>query len=83
MKLDRQIKAMSPGLARQELMRLRRLARTLAKKRNNVRCWKEVGEICALILRKKVAMGGFHMSKKKFMANCGRYYDLYECQSSG
>lgn len=75
MKLDEYARKLSAGQARQEVMRLRRLAETLVKKSNNAMCWMNPRELGECILRKKVRGGRITISKKEFTGNCGKFYD--------
>lgn len=80
MPLDRDVRAMSAGEARQEVMRIRRLAETLAKKSNNDMCWLNIQELCQRILGRPINIGKITLPKKAFLKNCGRFYDRQTCR---
>lgn len=86
MKLDAYTRCLSAGQARQEVMRLRRLAVTLAAKSDNAMCWMNPRELAERILRAPTRSGRIAIPRKRFLRNCGHFYDRnsdsgYRCSS--
>lgn len=81
MKLDRDLKELSAGEARQELMRIRRLVRTHRDRRENARCWHADLELYARILPEQVAPGRMTLPLGTLLMNCERYIRRQQCQA--
>ncbi len=71
MKLDDDVKKMTPSQLRQEVMRLRTAFRKELKHTGNHRCW--VNLLQALPEGKTIQP--LTLPQKKFLRNCRRYYD--------
>lgn len=70
-KIDDDLKTMTPGQLRQEVMRLRRAFRTELNNTGNRRCW--------VNLQKHLPEGktikALTLPRAEFLGNCAAYYD--------
>ena len=70
-RIDDDVKAMTPGQLRQEIMRLRGAFRTELNHTGNRRCW--VNLLRALPEGKSIKP--IALSRDRFLRNCAVYYD--------
>lgn len=70
-RIDADVKAMTPGQLRQEVMRLRGAFRTELDNTGNRRCW--VNLLRALPEGKNI--NPIALSRDRFLHNCAVYYD--------
>ncbi len=81
MKLERDIRAMSEGEVRQELMRVRQLIRTHRDRRGNARCHHADEELYGRILPEQKPAGRMTGKKEDLLRECARYIDRQKCDS--
>lgn len=82
MKLDKDIKMMTDGEARQELQRVRELVRTHRDREGNSRCWHADLELYGRVLPENEMPGRMDLPKDVLLANCSRYIDRQQCDGS-
>lgn len=79
MKLDPDIKKMTAGVARQELMRVRELIRTHRDREENSRCWHADEELYGRVLPETKLAGRMDGDKNVLLGNCARYIERQQC----
>lgn len=79
MRLDPDIKDMTGGQARQELMRARRILRTWRGLENHRRCHHADEEMCNRILPDKKPLGRMNLPKRVLLNGCARYISRQQC----
>lgn len=71
MKIDSDVKRMTPAQLRREVMKLRRACRKELADTCNSRCW--INILASLPEGKKLKP--LELSKREFLKNCGKYFD--------
>lgn len=79
MALDPDIRSMTGGHARRELMRVRQLVRTHRDRREDARCWHADAELYARILPEQSPPGRMDGDKQRLLVHCARYIDRQQC----
>ncbi len=70
-KLDTDVKSMSHGERGAEIMRLRRLVRTVLTSQNNNACWINEVKLAAAV---GCCPGVVNLNEKEFLRNCRLYH---------
>ena len=84
MKLDKDVKDMTAGEARQALMRVRRLIRTHKRKKGNARCFhNDTALYNATLPEGSRGSGVMDLSEKEHLKKCARYVRLQQCSANG